>query len=236
MSSSNYIDFLAKLKLSHAHPGGALLTEHLLQKLQLTSKDHVLDIGCGTGATAALIRQRYESQVTAVDLHSEMVKAAIERASAMDSPYTVIQADAEHLPFADETFDILLSESVSAFTWLSRSLCETRRVLKKGGKWLGIEMTTNHKCREETVQQIKQFYGVKAVLTEDEWVDSLKRAGFTQIIVISDLDAAAFHFNEAPIIPVEKMDPEDFRTWWTHVSLMDQWKELLTYRIYEAKK
>ncbi len=236
MGTPKYIDFLAKLKLSHAHPGGMALTDHLLKNLKLKKDDHVLDIGCGTGATAALIRSQYGSEVTAADFHAKMVQAASERAALMKNPFTVIKADAENLPFNDAMFDVILSESVSAFTQLSHSLPEYYRVLKNNGYWVGIEMTSNTKLSPNEIQRIKDFYGVREVLTEQEWLIYLRVTGFTDIRVETGPLLVPAQSQEGYMMPLEYMTSEDMAIWWTHLSFMEKMKDILSYRVYIAKK
>lgn len=236
MSTSNYIDFLAKLKLSHAHPGGQTLTAQILKDLALNKKHHVLDIGCGTGATAALIKTHYGAEVTAVDYHEKMVQAAAERAALMNNPFLVVKANAEKLPFQNAMFDAVLSESVSAFTRLSRSLPEYYRVLKKNSCWIGIEMTSNRSLSPQEIERIKAFYGVKEVLSEQEWINYLGRAGFSDIIVKNGPALVPGQFEEGYAMPIEMMSSEDLNMWWTHIAFMDQMKEELSYRVYIAKK
>lgn len=236
MSSSKYIDFLAKLKLSHAHPGGQALTDKLLKSLALKQDDHILDVGCGTGATAAIIKTVYGSEVTAADYHVKMIQAAAERAALMRNPFIVVRADAEDLPFESESFDAVLSESVSAFTQVTRSLPEYHRVLKKNKWWIGIEMTCSSNLAQRDIERIKAFYGVKEVLTEKEWLVYLSQAGFSQISVETGPDLIPEQPGVGYALPIENMNPEDLNIWWTHLAFMEQMKSELGYRIYKAKK
>jgi len=65
--------------------------------------DRVLDVGCGPGALTAAAAER-GAHVTGVDLAAGMVAEARRRHPDL----TFIEADAEHLPFADDTFDVAL--------------------------------------------------------------------------------------------------------------------------------
>ena len=91
----------------------------------------VLDVGAGTGALlAALAAARPGLAATAVDLAPGMCAAA--RAAAPGA--RVAAADAEALPFADGSFDLVVS--TSTLQWLPRlgpALAEVRRVLAPGG-------------------------------------------------------------------------------------------------------
>jgi ubiquinone/menaquinone biosynthesis C-methylase UbiE len=97
----------------------------------------VLEIGCGAGAHSALFR-RAGAHVTSVDLTAERVLATARKHELLRdlSPGSgfALQADAEHLPFADGTFDVVYSNGVLHHTEdTPRCLREVFRVLKPGG-------------------------------------------------------------------------------------------------------
>ena len=91
-----------------------------------------LDIGCGTGYFSELLSER-GAEVTAADLSVEMLEQAQVRCGNKVASYQ--QADAEALPFADSTFDLVFSSL--ALQWcqdLSVPLRELKRVTRGGGK------------------------------------------------------------------------------------------------------
>ena len=65
--------------------------------------DRVLDVGCGPGTLTAAAAER-GAHVTGVDLAAGMVAEARRRHRGL----TFVEADAEHLPFDDDTFDVAL--------------------------------------------------------------------------------------------------------------------------------
>ena len=92
----------------------------------------LLDAGCGDGEVARLLRRRVAS-VVAVD---------VERSESWrDEPgLTFRVADAEQLPFDDDSFDIVHSkDSLHHMSSPERALAEYRRVLKPGGTALIVE-------------------------------------------------------------------------------------------------
>ncbi|CAH1606836.1 Malonyl-(acyl-carrier protein) O-methyltransferase [Vibrio jasicida] len=106
--------------------------QRLLQKLpdDLTNK-RVLDLGCGTGYFSQLLQQR-GAEVVCGDISQAMLDKAKQRCGAHRMQYHL--ADAENLPFEDDSFDYVFSSL--ALQWcadLSYPLREIRRVLKKGG-------------------------------------------------------------------------------------------------------
>jgi SAM-dependent methyltransferase len=91
----------------------------------------VLDVGCGPGAlTAELVSKVGARAVTAVDPSDSFVTAAAQRHPGVD----VRRATAEQLPFADDTFDVAVSQLVVHFmTDPVAGLGEMARVTSRGG-------------------------------------------------------------------------------------------------------
>src|SRR5436309_1748183 len=70
----------------------------------------VLEIGCGSGAMAAAMLDRAPTiRVTATDFDTSMVDAATARLSGFGDRASVRRADATALPFADESFDTVVT-------------------------------------------------------------------------------------------------------------------------------
>ncbi len=80
---------------------------------RLEPGDKLLDIGCGTGALLHAVSISYpRTKLAGVDLSAEM----IEIARAKLGPAAVLERGrAEHLPFPDDTFDVVVSTSVLHF-------------------------------------------------------------------------------------------------------------------------
>ena len=91
----------------------------------------VLDVGCGPGAlTSELARRLGASAVAAVDPSAGFVEAARERNPEVD----VRRAEAEQLPFDDDSFDAALAQLVVHFMAdPAAGLHEMRRVTRGGG-------------------------------------------------------------------------------------------------------
>jgi demethylmenaquinone methyltransferase/2-methoxy-6-polyprenyl-1,4-benzoquinol methylase len=111
----------------------------MVDALQVTSSDRVLDVAAGTGLVSAAIRQTYDCDVVALDQSPEMLARAEER-FRYDTRVRVVLGEAERLPFADGEFDAL------TFTYLLRyvddvpaTLRELMRVVRPGGSVASLE-------------------------------------------------------------------------------------------------
>jgi SAM-dependent methyltransferase len=80
----------------------------LLASVPIRSGDDVLDVATGTG-NVALRAAAAGAQVVGVDLTPELLGVARSRAERQSVTVNWIEGDAEALPFADESFDVVLS-------------------------------------------------------------------------------------------------------------------------------
>lgn len=212
--SNAYLDLLAYFGIGGAHPGGFGLTQSILEGENILPSESVLDIGCGTGQTAAFLAKKFDCQVTAVDNHPIMIEKARERMKNNQSPVHVMEGDAQHLEFADDSFDFIIAESVIAFTDITRTLTELSRVLRSDGHMIIIEMTAEQDLSEEIQRKVCDLYGIQEILTEEEWIAKLQQAGFTQIEMIS---------TPVGLIPNEINDINQSEN--IHLNLFDLWEE-----------
>ena len=105
------------------------------------SSARVLDLGCG-GGHVSYRAAPHVSQVVACDVTASMLRIVAQTAAERRlSNITVVQGAAEHLPFKDAEFDVVLCR-FSAHHWenMEAGLRETRRVLKPGGLAVFIDV------------------------------------------------------------------------------------------------
>ena len=94
----------------------------------------VLDVGAGTG-NAALPAAERGAAVTATDLTPELLEAGVRRALQAGTELKWLAADAERLPFADASFDVVISSIGAMFAPHHQVVAdELVRVCKPGGK------------------------------------------------------------------------------------------------------
>ncbi len=231
--SRNYLDLLAYFGIGGAHPGGFPLTQLLLQDEIIHPCSSVLDIGCGTGQTAAFLNQKYGCQVTAVDNHPIMLEKARERFKNQESTVQVIEGDAQKLHFKDNSFDFIIAESVITFTTISKTLNELFRLLKKDGRMILIEMTAEEPLSRKVQKKVRTLYGIHEVLSEEEWKMKLQQIGFTHIDMIAP-SSELIQTEITDMNPSKNLSDEWYDLWDNHHSFIHQSAVPLGFRVFRC--
>jgi ubiquinone/menaquinone biosynthesis C-methylase UbiE len=120
---------------------GAVGRQQVLGKLRkalgpdLPVFDHALEIGAGTGYFSLhLLMAGVVRRVTCTDISPGMLDALRANARRLDLDVQAVACDAEDLPFADGTFDLVLGHAVlHHLPDLDRAFRELHRVLRPGG-------------------------------------------------------------------------------------------------------
>jgi SAM-dependent methyltransferase len=112
-----------------------------LERLEWQGDERVVDVGCGPGD---LLRQMARGrpdwwELVGFDLSAGMVAQATERTQGQEVRFLV--ADAQSLPFPDETFDVVMARHMLYHVPdIDRAVSEAARVLRPHGR---ILVTTN---------------------------------------------------------------------------------------------
>lgn len=131
-NSASHYDEVAVLQREVA---GRVLERLDLFRLQPQT---ILDIGCGTGYCSDVLARHYpKARLVAMDLAQAMVKQTRQRFSFIQRRWRghgFASGDAERLPFADQSFEMLFSNlTVQWCGDLDATFREFQRVLKPGG-------------------------------------------------------------------------------------------------------
>lgn len=166
---------------STVHAQGADL-DHLVALLHDRSEARVLDLGCGGGhvslKVAPLVRH-----VMAYDLAAPML-AAVERLACERGLANIStqQGTAEALPFADGSFDIVLSRySAHHWTDLNAALRDARRVLAPNGLAVFMDVVAPETPVLDTCLQTMELLRDPSHVRDysaSEWPHALATAGF----------------------------------------------------------
>jgi len=116
----------------------------VMDRLPLRAGDRVLDIGCGPAWFWAASQGHFPAglHLTLADQSEGMVREATERCTPLGfASVTGRQADVAALPFADDSFDVVIAmHMLYHVTDQAKAVAELHRVLKPGGT---LAVTTN---------------------------------------------------------------------------------------------
>ena len=182
-----FFDFAAYVGMTK-HLGGVKATDELLELCHVSEGKTILDVGCGAGVTPCYIARKHGCRVVGVDINESMIERSRERANRenVTDKVTFRVADAQDLPFDDDLFDAVITESVTAFPEeKQRAVKEYARVTKPGG-YVGLNEATWLKIPPplEVVAWASQDLGATVQpLTSAEWTGLLEGASLSEIAV-----------------------------------------------------
>ena len=173
-------DSVARLQRKAGQHLLGLLPDKLLSDKPLPEQllaRQVVDLGCGTGYFAELLADKYKgSELTGVDLAQGMLAFA---RGKCDAPVTWLCGDAECLPLADNSVDLIFSNL--AFQWceqLPKLAAEIARVLKPGGTLAFTSLGS--KTLDELKQswaEVDDYVHVNHFMDAQNWHQAFSQAG-----------------------------------------------------------
>jgi ubiquinone/menaquinone biosynthesis C-methylase UbiE len=142
------------------HPWLAALLDVMMRPLEparrlVVPEAHgiVLEIGVGTGLNLEFYDAQRVERLVAIEPDPHMLRRARPRVAALPFPATLVQADAERLPFSPATFDtIVITFTLCTIPHPARALAEIRRAIRPGGHVLVLEHTRSPQPTLATIQ------------------------------------------------------------------------------------
>ena len=122
-----------------------------IEQMRLTGKERALEVAAGTCAFGRAIAP-HVAHITESDATEAMLKIGREhgeKAGVTNAEY--VPAEAEHLPFEDNSFDIVVSRlAFHHFADTEAAMREMCRVLKTGGMLVIVDMAARQEHLRET--------------------------------------------------------------------------------------
>ena len=130
---------------------------------QLGAGEDVLDVGCGAGTDTLIAAQMVgpTGSVTGIDMTPEMAAKARRSVAEMGlETVTIVEGSAEQLPFADSSFDVVISNGViDLIPDKDAVFSEIVRVLRPGGRIQLADVTVQRPASEEGRRNIDLWAG-----------------------------------------------------------------------------
>ncbi|XP_052010897.1 uncharacterized protein LOC127663378 isoform X2 [Xyrauchen texanus] len=162
--------------------GGPSTTKEFVDMLNLTAGQKVLDVGCGIGGGDFYMAKTFGVEVLGMDLSSNMVEIAMERAVKEKLPLVQFEvSDATKRRFPEATFDVVYSRDTILHISDKRDLfTKFYSWLKPGGKLL----ISDYCCGEKPWSPVFQEYVNQRgyiLYTPQRYGQFLSEVGFTNV-------------------------------------------------------
>jgi SAM-dependent methyltransferase len=192
-NSMHYLSHLGRLGATNLHPLGREGTDKLEAALGMKPGQRLLEIGCGTGQSLVRFSTNSHFEVHGIDVLPEMLDAARIRLRAVGAPASLARADAIcGLPFADQSFDAVYSESVLGIQEADAAeafLSEVFRVLRNGGRFVASEGVWKPGTSKDIVNEAREsglrHFGFCLASAQgwslQDWTECMKRVGFSVV-------------------------------------------------------
>lgn len=145
----------------------------------------VCDIGCGYGATAKILAERYGATVTGMTV-SDVQLAYAKQNNSVEGHTTFLKRDWYDNQLPDAAFDVVISvESLEHMHDLPKFFSEAYRVLKPGGRfvaaaWMSCE-NPSELSKKVFINAISREAQIAGVRPESEFLGATRAAGFKDI-------------------------------------------------------
>ncbi len=157
--------------------------------------DTVVDLGSGAGIDCFLAAKKVgrKGKVIGVDMTHEMIERARENAKKGDFDNVEFRlGEIEHLPVADNTADLIISNCVINLAPDKRKVFEDAfRVLKPGGSLMVSDIVLL-KPLPDFLKTADLYTGcVAGAMLRDEYIQTIKDAGFEKLEVVDEVGMRA---------------------------------------------
>ena len=188
--------------------GGWKGTERLTELLNIKdmNKPKILEVGCATGYITRYIAQKFDCEITGVDLSKVLLDIAREESQKLNLDNTKFEyANVEDLPFSDNTFDIVYGEAITALVPNPlKVLREYKRILKPEGRVATVDLFMKESLRDEFVEETNEIMsnviGTEVKIRDfKDWEQIFNDSGFKSIEIhdyYEDLFERDYSFGE----------------------------------------
>jgi SAM-dependent methyltransferase len=159
-------------------PGGFQLTQKAIEICKLTSKDKILDLGCGRGATISYLYNNYSIKAVGIDPSEKLLNIAKANCDFAD----LVRGFGETLPFDNESFDCVIAEcTLSLMDDLNETIQEVNRVLKKKGWFVITDVFSKNPDALSELEGFSFHSCMRGLHDLDKLQQKIEKAGFKSV-------------------------------------------------------
>jgi tocopherol O-methyltransferase len=164
------------------------MVDHVVDSINLSKTDRLLDVGCGIGATICYLNGKYDCEAVGLTPVEEQRLAAINLSRMKNVSIHVDIGHAEKLPYPDASFDVVTCfESPCHFKDRQAFFDEVYRVLKPGGRLAGEDWMATDLFQAETtrawIEPICKAWAIPMLGDASEYRNLMYNAGLVDVVV-----------------------------------------------------
>ncbi|WKN42957.1 class I SAM-dependent methyltransferase [Tunicatimonas pelagia] len=174
--------------MDELHLQGGAVSEYLADKLNISNRSKILDVGCGIGGPCRMLADKFDCSVVGVDYTPEFIQTAqaLTKMIGLTQKVSFQEADALQLPFEDASFSIVWTQHILInIADKTQFFAEAQRVLKPGGRFIYYDIfsadrghinfpmpwaekaSESHLQHHEEVDRYFDYLAYRRVYTED---------------------------------------------------------------------
>ncbi|HEV2128061.1 MAG TPA: class I SAM-dependent methyltransferase [Thermomicrobiales bacterium] len=183
-------DFETEIAKPRAPRSPELLFDYAAQ-LGLGPDSHVLDIGARDAVHAIELARRHGCHVVAADpvpFHLGLARQRLEEAQPeVQALVELSDATMEHMPFEDESFDLVWARDMLNHVALRRGLGEAYRVLKPGTPMLVFQTFATPLLEQGEARRLYEIHSVIAENMDSEFLEDVTRTTGFEIETVDEV-------------------------------------------------
>jgi ubiquinone/menaquinone biosynthesis C-methylase UbiE len=215
---------------ARGHASGYLqMVRTLIEVAGLPPGEAILEVGCGSGVLARWLARRTagHNRITGVDINPYLLREAnaLARQEGLEGAIEFRDCDAQALPFADNSFEVVMSVTVIEETDADRMLAEMVRATKPGGRVavisraedmaspMNLPLSASLKAKVEALVGQASPQGC----ADASLYRRVRQAGLTQVNMLPQLaafdraDPTVLQFLQDNLLP--RLTEEEVREW-----------------------
>lgn len=188
LPASGHDLFLPFYDLTVSLLGGNRARRDLVVQANIISGQRILDIGCGTGTLAVMLKRNHaDVEVVGLDPDPKALRRAKTKASQAGLSLQFDEGFADELPYAENSFDRVFSSFMFHHVeeqYREKTLREVARVLKPGGSFHLLDFTGDHEHGSHGllshIGHLMHFSDRLKDNSDERILQLMHRAGFTR--------------------------------------------------------